>query len=284
MSWFDNVVRLKLRELVGARETPEDLWHACPECERLIFRRDLERNLHVCHHCGHHMRLRVRERMAMLFDGGDFRTIELTRPPVDPLRFRDRRRYSDRLKEAQVRSGHPEAMVVAHGAMGGLAAVVAVLDDAFMDGSMGVAVGEALVAAARLAMVQDAALIVVAASGGIRVQEGALALAQMARATVAIEELRESGRPVIVVAVGAVPPGGVADALAMLSDIALSEPGAETIHNGGLPDAVLDRRALRDRLVQIVGVLRDPRPAADVLPLPVPAPIPAPDPGNLTAE
>jgi len=281
VSWFDNIVRLKLRELVGARETPEDLWHACSACEQMIFRRELERNLHVCPHCGHHMRLGARERLAMLFDDGDYRTIELNRPPADPLKFRDRRRYSDRLKEAQVRSGHPEAMVVAHGRMGGLAVVVAVLDDAFMDGSMGVAVGEALVAAARLAMVQDAALVVVAASGQIRIQEGALALAQMARSTVAIEEVRESGRPVIVVVCGAVP-GAVADALAMLSDVALAEPGAGGRQHAGLPDAVLDRRELRDRLVRIVSVLRDPRPAADVLSLPTP--IPDPEPGNHPAE
>jgi len=277
VSWFDNVVRLKLRELVGARETPEDLWHACPACEQIIFRRELERTLHVCPHCGHHMRLGVRERLAMLFDDGDYRTIELTRPPADPLKFRDRRRYPDRLKEAQVRSGHPEAMVVAHGRLDGLAVVVAVLDDAFMDGSMGVAVGEALVAAARLAMVQDAALVIVAAAGSIRIQEGALALAQMARSTVAIEEMRDSGRPVIVVVCGAVP-GAVADALAMLSDVALAEPGADNGHRGGLPDAVVDRREVRDRLIRIIGVLRDPRPAADVLSLPTSAP--EPEPGN----
>ena len=166
MSWLTNVVRPKLRELVGSRrDVPDNLWQTCPSCRQMIFHRELERNLRVCQHCGHHMRIGVQERLAMLLDEG-WSTIEAVRTPVDPLRFKDEKRYSDRLKEAQAKTGRHDALSIAIGTMGGLPVVIAALDFEFMGGSMGVAVGEALLTAGRRAVHERAALVVVAASGG----------------------------------------------------------------------------------------------------------------------
>ncbi len=195
MNWLKNWVRPKLRELVGQREIPENLWHKCPKCEQMIFHRDLAANLRVCPHCGHHMRLSVVERLKMLFDDGAYQTIELPEAVSDPLRFRDRKRYAERLKEARGQNGTQDALSVAHGKMGGMNVVVAAFNFDFMGGSMGIAVGEGLLAAARLAVVQDAPLIVVPASGGARMQEGILSLMQMVRTTLAVEDVREAGCP-----------------------------------------------------------------------------------------
>jgi len=292
MSWLSNVVRPKLRELVGGGpEIPENLWEKCPNCGQMIFHRELAKNLRVCHYCGHHLRLGVDERMAMLFDDGAYQTIELPKVPSDPLRFRDLKRYTDRIKEAQTKAGQSEALVVAHGTIGGTAVVVAALDFQFMGGSMGVAVGEGLVAAARLAVVQDAALVVVPASGGARMQEGILSLMQMARTTIAVTEVRDAGLPYIVVLTDPTT-GGVSASFAMLGDITLAEPGAvigfagarvieqtiretlpegfqkaEYLHDHGMVDAVVHRHHLRDNLARIIGLLRRPKPSAEVLPL-----------------
>ena len=143
MNWLTNFVRPKIRALVAKPEVPDNLWQKCPSCEAMIFHRDLEANLNVCQHCGHHMRLSAPKRLEMLFDGGSYQTIELPKPPVDPLKFRDTKRYGDRLKEYQGRTGRSDAVMVAHGRMGGRDTVIAAFDFAFMGGSMGMAVGEA---------------------------------------------------------------------------------------------------------------------------------------------
>jgi acetyl-CoA carboxylase carboxyl transferase subunit beta len=282
MSWLTNVVRPKLRELVGARrEIPDNLWQTCPACGQMIFHRDLERNLRVCQHCGHHMRLGVTDRLAMLLDAG-FRPVELPRTPVDPLRFRDVRRYADRLKEAQTKTGRPEALNVAAGTIGGQPVVVAATDFEFMGGSMGVAVGEGLLTAARVAVAERAALVVVAASGGARMQEGVLSLMQMARTTIAVEEVRAAGLPYIVVLTDPTT-GGVSASFAMLGDVTLAEPGAvigfagarvieqtireslpegfqrsEYLFEHGIVDMVVDRHALRQTLIRLLDLLRNP--------------------------
>jgi acetyl-CoA carboxylase, carboxyl transferase, beta subunit len=226
MSWLSEVVRPKLRELVGGgRDIPDNLWQQCPRCSQLIFHRDLEKALHVCPHCGHHMRIGVEARLASLFDGGAYRALEMPKAPIDPLRFRDVRKYSDRLKEAQAKTGQHEAIRAGVGSIGGAPAVVACLDFAFMGGSMGVAVGEGLLTAAREAVGQRSALIVVAASGGARMQEGILSLMQMARTTIAVTEVREAGLPYLVVLADPTT-GGVSASFAMLGDITMAEPGA----------------------------------------------------------
>ena len=191
----------------------------------MIFHRELEANLRVCPHCGHHMRLGAKKRLAILFDDGEYTKIELPKTIVDPLRFRDRKRYSDRLKESQGTTGEPDAAIVAHGKIGGMDAVVAVLDFAFMGGSMGIAVGEAIVAAAKLAVLQEAPFVVVPASGGARMQEGILSLMQMPRTMIAVEQVKEAGLPYIVLLTDPTT-GGVSASFAMLGDIQLAEPGA----------------------------------------------------------
>ena len=160
MSWLTEYVRPRIRTLLGQREVPENLWSQCPSCQQMIFTKELEKNLRVCTHCGHHMRGTALERLAWTFDEGEFTRIELPKAPADPLGFRDSKRYSERLKEARARTGLEDALVVAHGQVGGQKAVVAAMAFEFMAGSMGAAVGEGLVAAARLAVLQEAPLVV----------------------------------------------------------------------------------------------------------------------------
>ena len=148
MNWISEWALPKIKTLFGSREVPENLWHKCPECEQMIFQTDLDKNLRVCPHCGHHMRLSARQRLDATFDEG-WQKIELPKAPADPLRFRDQRRYSERLRDAQAKSGMDDAVLVGHGAIEGQRSVVAAFEFAFMAGSMGAGVGEALVTAAR---------------------------------------------------------------------------------------------------------------------------------------
>ncbi len=294
MNWLTNFVRPKIRALVRKPDIADNLWEKCPSCEQMIFHRDLEANLFICQHCGHHMKLGCRARLAMLFDDGEYQTIELPAAPPDPLKFRDSKRYTDRLKEYQGKTGEDDAVIVAHGEMGGEGVVVATLNFDFMGGSMGVAVGEGLVAAARLAVLQQAPLIVVPASGGARMQEGILALMQMALTTIAINEVMDAGLPYIVVLTNPTT-GGVTASFAMLGDVTFAEPGAiigfagarvieETIREKlpegfqraeyllehGMVDAVVHRHELRDRLILILELLSTPGRVAEVVELPLP--------------
>jgi acetyl-CoA carboxylase carboxyl transferase subunit beta len=296
MNWLENIVRPKLKQLVGGqKEIPDNLWYKCPSCEEMIFHRDLEKNFMVCSHCGHHLRLSSYERLKMLFDKGEFRSIDLPEASVDPLKFRDRRKYTDRLKEAQVKTGLKDALTVAHGRMGGLNVVIAAFDFSFMGGSMGVGVGEGLITAARLAVVQNAPLIVVPSSGGARMQEGILSLMQMARTTIAVGEVKDAGLPYIVVLTDPTT-GGVSASFAMLGDVALAETGAvigfagarvieqtirEKLPEGfqraeyllahGMIDMVVHRQDLRDTLVRVISLLINTGPTSDVLAREIPA-------------
>lgn len=280
MSWLTNVVRPKLRELVGApREIPDNLWQTCPSCGQMLFHRDLQKKLNVCQHCGWHLRLSVGERLAMLLDEG-WQAVELPKAPVDPLKFRDLKRYTDRLKEAQARTGRSDALAVGYGSIEGTPAVAAAMDFEFMGGSMGIGVGEGLLAAADRAVGQGAALIVVSASGGARMQEGILSLMQMARTTLAVEQVRAAGLPYIVVLADPTT-GGVSASFAMLGDITLAEPGAvigfagarvieQTIRQSlpegfqraeyllehGMVDIVVPRGELRETLGRLIRLLR----------------------------
>lgn len=226
MNWLTNWVKPKLSELVGGpKDIPDDMWHKCPSCEQMIFHRDLEKNHKVCQHCGHHMRLAVDERLALLFDDGAYQTVELPDVAADPLKFRDLKKYTDRMKDSQKKTGKRDALTVAHGTIGGNNVVIAAFNFSFMGGSMGAAVGAGLVRAAELAKVQDAALIAVPASGGARMQEGIISLMQLAKTTIAVEIVRESGLPFIVL-LSDPTTGGVSASFAMLGDIHIAEPGA----------------------------------------------------------
>jgi acetyl-CoA carboxylase carboxyl transferase subunit beta len=225
MNWISEWALPKIKTLFGgSREVPENLWHKCPSCEKMVFQNDLEANLRVCPHCGHHMRLGARQRLEATFDEGWSRA-EVPKVPLDPLKFKDQRRYAERLKEAQTKSGMEDAVLVGHGKIEGERAVVAAFEFAFMGGSMGAGVGEAIVTAARLAVLQDAALIVFASSGGARMQEGAISLMQMPRTVIATQMVKDAGLPFIVVLCDPTT-GGVTASFAMLGDIHIAEPGA----------------------------------------------------------
>ena len=299
MNWLTNYVRPKIRTLLGRKDVPENLWHKCPACEQMIFHLELEKTLRVCPHCGHHMRLPAKARIASLMDEG-YATIELPAVPQDPLHFRDQKRYADRLKAARAETGLDDAIIVAHGTIGAFRAVVAAFAFDFMGGSMGTAVGEAIVAAARLAVLQQAALVVVTASGGARMQEGALSLMQMPRTTIAVQMVREAGLPYLVVLTDPTT-GGVTASFAMLGDVHIAEPGAligfagarvieqtvreklpegfqraEYLHAHGMVDLVVKRAELKETLARLIGLLTEPaarraaRPGAEVIALPAP--------------
>jgi acetyl-CoA carboxylase carboxyl transferase subunit beta len=253
----------------------------------MLFHRDLEASQQVCTHCDHHLRLRPAARLAGLFDDGKYETHALPRTVLDPLKFRDRKRYTDRLKEAQAENGtSAEALVVASGLLGGHPAVVCVCDFAFMGGSMGIAVGEGVLMAAGLAIDNKAPLIMFSASGGARMQEAILSLMQMPRTTIAVQRVREAGLPYIVVLTDPTT-GGVTASFAMLGDIHIAEPGAligfsgqrviqdtirETLPPGfqraeyqfdhGMVDMIVHRHKMRDTLIRLAGLLLK-RPASE---------------------
>jgi acetyl-CoA carboxylase carboxyl transferase subunit beta len=225
MSWLTEFVRPKIRTLLGRKEAPDNLWRQCPQCQQMIFHRDLAESKKVCPHCGHHMRATAAERLGWTFDDGTYTRIELPKAVLDPLKFRDQKRYTDRLRDARDATKQDDAVLVAHGTIGGNRAVVAAMSFEFMGGSMGAAVGEGLVAAARLAVLQAAPLIVYTSSGGARMQEGAISLMQMPRSVIATQMVKEAGLPYIVVLTDPTT-GGVSASFAMLGDIQIAEPNA----------------------------------------------------------
>ncbi len=295
MNWITNYVRPRINSLFSRREVPENLWKKCPECGAMLFHRELKENLNVCPNCGHHMQISPRERFAALFDGGAFKEIEVPRPPADPLHFRDQKRYPDRLKAAQKATGEAEAMLVAEGELARMPLVAAAQDFRFMGGSMGMYVGNAMIAAAERAVERRAPLVVFPAAGGARMQEGILSLMQMPRTTVAVEMVKEAGLPYVVVLTHPTT-GGVTASFAMLGDVHIAEPGAlicfagprvieqtireklpegfqraEYLRDHGMIDRVTDRRAQREELITILRMLMR-LPAAPKGDLPAPAP------------
>ncbi len=297
MNWLNNI-RPKIRALVGKKtEVPEHLWAKCPQCEQMIFHRELEAAMHVCSHCGHHLRIDARTRIGSILDPDGWETVELAPCVADPLRFRDRKRYSDRLRENRGTTGGDDALLVAAGTLKGAPAVVAAFDFRFMGGSMGIAVGDGILAASDRAVADGAALIVFPSSGGARMQEGILSLVQMPRTAIGIERVKEAGLPYIVVLTDPTT-GGVSASFAMLGDIAIAEPGAtigfagrrvieetiretlpenfqsaEYLHEHGMVDMVVPRAELRDTLADLIDLLTNPLeipPAEDGLEFPVP--------------
>jgi len=281
MNWLTNFVRPKIRALVGSsKEVPDNLWEKCPGCGAMLFKRELEENLNVCRHCGAHLKLPPDKRLGMLFDDGRYTLVPLTKVLVDPLRFRDQRRYTERLKDAQGKTGQQDALLVAEGLIGARSAIVAAFNFAFMGGSMGMAVGEGLVEASRRAVAARAPLIVVPASGGARMQEGVLSLMQMPRSIIAAKAVKDAGLPYIVIFTDPTT-GGVTASFAMTGDIHIAEKNAqigfagarviettirETLPSGfqraeylqehGMVDIVVTRHELRATLVRVLSLLR----------------------------
>jgi acetyl-CoA carboxylase carboxyl transferase subunit beta len=283
VSWL-NRVRQKI-PFLPKRETPDNLWHKCRSCEAMIFTREWEENAFVCPRCDHHDRIGPRARFERIMDPG----YTLLPPPhvrEDPLKFRDSKRYIDRIKAARQETGQPDALLNARGMIEGRRAVVGVQDFAFMGGSMGMAVGAAFVAGARAAIQDRCPYVIFTAAGGARMQEGILSLMQMPRTTVAIAELKEAGLPYIVVLTDPTT-GGVTASYAMLGDVQLAEPGAligfagqrviestireklpegfqraEYLLDHGMVDMVVHRRDLRRRLGQLIAYLAPQKAAA----------------------
>ena len=284
MSWLDSV--RNALPFVAKRETPDNLWHKCKGCGQMVFTKELEENLHVCPLCEHHGRIGPSQRFEYLFDGGEHEVLPSPRVTEDPLKFRDTKRYVDRIKAARTDTGDQDAFVNAAGLVQGREAVVGVQNFGFMGGSMGQAVGEAFIAGVEAAIARRAPYIVFTASGGARMQEGILSLMQMPRTTVAIEMLHDAGLPYIVVLTDPTS-GGVMAAYAMLGDIQIAEPRATLAFTGrrvientireklpddfqtseyylehGLIDMVTHRKELPEVLGQVIGHLCGKRKAA----------------------
>ncbi|MHA3978139.1 acetyl-CoA carboxylase, carboxyltransferase subunit beta [Halovulum sp. GXIMD14794] len=279
MNWITNYVRPKINSLFSRREVPENLWTKCPDCGQMLFHRELSDALYVCTNCNSHMYISPRRRFESLFDGGLYVDVPVPEPIVDPLNFRDKKKYTDRLKDARRESEAPDAMLVAEGDIGRMKTVVAIQDYKFMTGSMGMYVGNAFIAAAERAVELKAPLIVFTAAGGARMQEGILSLMQMPRTTVAVQMLKEAGLPYVVVLTHATT-GGVTASYAMLGDVQIAEPNAlicfagprvieqtirETLPEGfqrseylldhGMLDMVVDRKDLRVELGRVLHML-----------------------------
>ncbi len=299
MNWISNYVRPRVNSLFSRRETPENLWSKCPECGTMLFHRELAEALTVCTNCDHHMNITPRERFKSLFDGGVFAQIEVPAPKADPLGFRDQKRYPDRLKAAQKATGEKEAMLVALGDIGHTKVVAAAQDFSFMAGSMGMGVGNAIIAACERAVKEKCPLILFSAAGGARMQEGILSLMQMPRTTVAVEMLKEANLPFIVVLTHPTT-GGVTASYAMLGDVHIAEPNAlicfagprvieqtireklpegfqraEYLLDHGMLDRVIPRKDMREELITLVRMLMGMPPAVKGT---------LPPPGKMTGE
>jgi acetyl-CoA carboxylase carboxyl transferase subunit beta len=277
MNWLTRV-RNRI-PFIAKKDTPETLWHKCPSCTQMIFIKEYEENLHVCPVCSHHGRIGPAVRFAQIFDDGSWKQLSTPRAPEDPLKFRDSKKYTDRIKAARASTGEHDALLNANGTIEGKRAVIGVQDFAFMGGSMGVGVGEAFIAGARAAIAAHCPYIIFTAAGGARMQEGILSLMQMPRTTVAIAELREAGLPYIVVMTDPTT-GGVTASYAMLGDIQIAEPNAligfagqrviqdtireklpegfqraEYLLEHGMLDMVVERKDLRSTLGRLISFL-----------------------------
>ena len=299
MNWITNYVRPRINSIFSRREVPDNLWTKCSSCGTMLFHREIRDSLNVCTNCNHHMQIVPRDRFHTLFDGGIFTEVTVPEPVADPLQFRDSRRYPERMRTAQKQTGEKEAMLVATGEIGRTPIVAAAQDFTFMGGSMGMYVGNAIVAAAEEAVRLGRPLILFSAAGGARMQEGILSLMQMPRTTVAVQMLREAGLPYVVVLTHPTT-GGVTASYAMLGDVQIAEPGAlicfagprvieqtireklpegfqraEYLLEHGMLDRVIDRRKMRDELIIMVRMLmRLPPPVWGDLPAPGPADTP----------
>ncbi len=243
MNWIDNVVRPKIRSFLNKREAPDNLWVKCPETGEMVFYRDLEANQWVVPNSGYHMKIKARDRLASFLDDGAYEELELPKVAQDPLKFRDTKRYADRIKEYRTRTGNEDAVLAVTGKLLGNPVTVAVQDFDFMGGSLGMAAGSAIVAGLEAAAANKTPFIMFAASGGARMQEGILSLMQMPRTTIAVARLREAGLPYIVVLTNPTT-GGVTASYAMLGDVHVAEPGAQI----GFAGARVIEQTIREKL------------------------------------
>ncbi len=225
MNWITNYVRPKINSMLGRRDMPENLWIKDPESGEMVFHKELEGNQYVIPSSGHHMKIAARERLKFFFDGAAFDVIDNPKVAIDPLKFRDEKRYVDRLKDARAKTGLEDAILNATGTIEGLPIVVTVQDFSFMGGSLGMAAGDAIIRAFDTARDRRCPLVLFAASGGARMQEGILSLMQLPRTTVAVDRFKEAGLPYIVVLTDPTT-GGVTASYAMLGDVHIAEPGA----------------------------------------------------------
>jgi len=293
MNWIANFVRPRIKSLMAGRltETPENLWRKCTACGEMIFHRDLDAAQQVCPQCGHHMRIGAAERLASLFDGSVYEELPAPEVIADPLRFRDSKRYTDRMKEARTKTGLKDALVAARGTLDGLPVMAAVQPFDFMGGSLGMGVGEALVLAMLAAIEEKRPFILFVSAGGARMQEGLLSLMQMPRVTIGVDMLKEAGLPYIVVLTDPTT-GGVTASYAMLGDVHVAEPGAligfagqrvieqtirerlpegfqraEYLRDHGVVDLVVHRHEMRATLSRLVHMLmKRPTPRTRHLP------------------
>ncbi|MHC5306328.1 acetyl-CoA carboxylase, carboxyltransferase subunit beta [Bartonella sp. LJL80] len=225
MNWITNYVRPKINSMLGRREMPENLWIKDPASGEMVFHKDLEKNQYVVPASGHHMRIPAKARLTHFFDNGAYELLENPKVVIDPLKFRDEKRYIDRLKDYRAKLGVDDNIMNARGTIEGLPIIATVQDFAFMGGSLGMASGEAIVKAFETAIKEKRPLVLFAASGGARMQEGTLSLMQMPRTTVAIEMMKDAKLPYIVVLTNPTT-GGVTASYAMLGDVHIAEPGA----------------------------------------------------------
>ena len=278
MNGLTEIVRPKIKKTTP-KEIADNLWVRCPNCNQMLFSKELKDSHYVCTACGHHLRLYVEKRFKLLFDDEKYTLVDLPAVQDDPLKFKDIQKYSDRLKNNRKKTGCEDAIQVARGKIGSIDSVVAAMDFSFMGGSMGIAVGEGIVKAAKIALQNKEPLITVAASGGARMQEGMLSLMQMARTTAAINELKEAGIPFISILTDPTT-GGVSASFAMLGDVNIAEKGCligfagqrvieQTIHEKlpegfqraeyllehGMVDMVVDRAHMKEELVKVLSVL-----------------------------
>ena len=226
MNWITNYVRPKINSMLGRREVPENLWIKCPETGEMVFHKDLEENKWVIPASGFHMKMPAKARLTDLFDGGVYENLPQPKVAQDPLKFRDSKKYADRLKDSRTKTEQEDTILAGLGQVKGVKLVAVVHEFNFIGGSLGMAAGEAIVKAAERALAERCPLVIFPASGGARMQEGILSLMQLPRTTVAIDMVKEAGLPYIVVLTNPTT-GGVTASYAMLGDVHIAEPGAE---------------------------------------------------------
>ncbi|MEQ1941002.1 acetyl-CoA carboxylase, carboxyltransferase subunit beta [Mesorhizobium sp. VNQ89] len=291
MNWITNFVRPRINSMLGRRDIPENLWIKDPESGEMVFHKDLEENQYVIPSSGHHMKISAKERLRFFFDNGEYALLENPKVPLDPLKFRDEKRYTDRLKDAKSKTQLEDAILNATGSVEGLPVVATVQDFAFMGGSLGMAAGDAIVHGFETALNLKRPLVLFAASGGARMQEGILSLMQLPRTTVGVDRLKEAGLPYIVVLTNPTT-GGVTASYAMLGDVHIAEPGAligfagprvieqtireklpegfqraEYLMEHGMVDMVVSRLELRSTIARLLKILlKAPMPVAPIEP------------------
>ena len=279
MNWFRKIVPPGLKKIFSKKSSTKELWLKCNDCEAMIFHKDAEDNLYVCNECDHHMRISAKERFKQLLDQGSIKYIEDPNVPIDPLRFKDEKKYVDRLKESKRKTKLSDSVVIGHGTINKINVTLAVHDFQFMGGSLGMAAGEAIITAIKHSLENNYPFILCASSGGARMQEGILSLMQMPRTTIMIQTLREKKIPYIVLLTNPTT-GGVTASYAMLGDIHIAEPNAligfagprvientikENLPDGfqkseylldhGMIDMVSHRKDLKNNITSILDIL-----------------------------